>query len=350
VLQLLLPLTTVMLVLQALLLVTWTVFESSRFSHIEIYGLTIRNIRNKMVAHPVTNNQKMVSYVFAAVMVLAIGSLTYGVGRAYAAHLFTVKSIAAAQENDAVTVYNAQQRAVALNPYVDEMRRRYSSTNLIIASAIAQKTDRTEEENQQFAQLVQQSIREARAATLLDPLDTNNWTNLAQIYRSLIGVTDSADQWAIDSYVSAIQTNPQSPTLRIELGGIFFGAEDYDRSIQFFQQAIDLKPDYANGYYNLANAYVETEALENAKATYQATLQLIPADSEDYIRASQELEAVETLLQQGIQEQADQAVTTPTPTEVDAPSTLPDTTGAQLESPLDTVNKPGVEPLNVELE
>jgi tetratricopeptide (TPR) repeat protein len=344
VLQLLLPITTVMMVLQGFLLLAWVVLESGRFSHIEIYGLTIRNIKNSLVAHPLTNNQKMVTYVFTAVMILIIAGLTYGVGRAYAAHAYTVRSIAAAQRNDAITVYNTQQKAVALNPYVDEMRRRYATTNLVIASAIAQKTDRTEQEDQQFAQLVQQSIREARAATLLDPLDTNNWTNLAQIYRALIGVADSADQWAVDSYVSAIQTAPQNPVLRVELGGIFFRSEDYSRSAQFFQQAIDLKLDYANAYYNLANAFAESGQLENAKVAYQATLQLVPADSEDYIRATEELANVEQLLSQSAA-QAPQADVPPAPAQAES---IPDTTSAQFESPLDTVNQPGSEPLNIE--
>jgi tetratricopeptide (TPR) repeat protein len=348
VLQLFVPVTIVVTAIQALLLMAWISLESGRFSHIEIYGLTIRNIKSKLVAHPVTNNHKVVTYVFTALMVLSIGALTYGVGRAYAAHFYTVRSVAAAQRNDAITVYNTQQKAVALNPYLDETRRRYATTNLVVANALAQKTDRTEQENQQFAQLVQQSIREARAATLLDPLDTNNWTNLAQIYRSLVGVADSADQWAVDSYVSAIQTNPQNPILRVEIGGIFFRAADYNRAGQFFQQAIDLKPDYANAYYNLANAYKETGQLENAKITYQATLQLVQADSEDYFRATEELAAVEDLLkQQEATGQTSESLPPATEEQEEQPAAIPDTTSVQLESPLDTIGQPSA-PIDLE--
>lgn len=348
VIQLVLPPSIVILALQGMLLVVWKVLEESRFDEIEVYGLTLRRVKNKTVAHPMTNNARAVLYSFTVVMVLLIGVVTYALGRNTIAHYQMLASLSAAQEGNAIGVYNSQQLAVQMNPYNDSFRRRYASTNLTIAAALAQKADRTPEENQQFSQLVQQAIREAKAATLLDQTDSANWASLAQVYRSLIGAAADADQWAVTSYIQAIQTDPQNPQLRVELGGILYGAENYVEAAQFFQQSIDLKPDYANAYYNLANTLANAGDLQNAKLVYQQTLQLVPADSEDYLQASNELQQVDELLQQQLEQQAAagqaegqaaQGLTQQQPSL---------TSGSLLESPTDTVNQPSTQQLNLD--
>jgi tetratricopeptide (TPR) repeat protein len=256
--------------------------------------------------------------------------------------------LAAAQQNDAVAVYNAQSRAVQLNPYLDEIRRGYASTNIAIASALAQKSDITEQETQQFSQLIQQAIRESQAATLLDPTDTNNWTLLSQIYRSLIGSADAADQWTVSSYVNAIQTDPQNPILRVELGGVLFGTQNYDQAAQFFQQAIESKPDYANAYYNLANTLVKLNRLPEAKSVYQNTLQLIEADSENYVMAAKELEQVDALLEQQAEATKSAGLNSQTQSSTQPSSDpLAATPNSVVDSPLETVNQPSTQPLDL---
>lgn len=352
ILQICFPLTFVMLAFQALILVFWISLEANRFADLEIYGLTVRKVKNKAVAHPVTNTAQVVLYVFVGVITLSVVGISYGLGRAFLAQWYVLKALEAIQANDAVGVYNFQQQAVQLNPYSDELRRQYASTNLTIASALAQKTDQTPEEAEQFSQLVQQAIREGQAATLIDNNDSANWTNLAQIYRALIGVADDADQWAVNSYITAIQTNPQSPGLRVELGGVLYAAENYTEAAQFFQQAINLKPDFANAYYNLANALVRAGQLESAKSVYQQTLQLVPADSEDYLQAAKELEELDTLIIE--QKENDEEVSPNAPSALttdqaaESNSTTPSaTTNSVIESSLDTVSQPSDEPLSL---
>src|SRR5690606_30807573 len=139
----------------------------------------------------------------AVVLLLGVLLLSYFVGRSYAAQVYMNESNKAAVNDDAVRTYELQQRAIALNPYLDIFRRRYAMTNILIAIAISNRTDATEQDRQQVSELLQQSIREARAATMLDPGDSQNWLTLAQIYEQMIGATDEAVQWAIQSYVSA---------------------------------------------------------------------------------------------------------------------------------------------------
>ena len=146
--------------------------------------------------------------------------------------------------------------------------------------------------------MIQQAIREARAATVINGSDSQNWQVLAQIYQNLIGVAEDADQWTVSAYTQAIQTDPTNPVLRVTLGGIFYNNKQYRQAASLFQQAIDLKADYANAYYNIANTLVQLEDYLNAKAAYQQTLLLIEPDSESYITASKELEQVEAKIKE----------------------------------------------------
>lgn len=171
-------------------------------------------------------------------------------------------------------------------------------TNLLIAIALSNKVDATEQNQQQVGELLQQAIREAQAATMLDPGDTNNWITLATIYENMIGATDEAPEWAVQAYVRAIETNPMDPNLRIALGGIFLGQEQFGQAAGIFEQAINIKPDYANSYYNLANALKQLNQLEQAKAAYQQVLALIDPNTDDYTQVALELEELEELIAQ----------------------------------------------------
>lgn len=242
----------------------------------------------------------LIPFVLAAVIT---GAGLYAVGRAYAASYAFFQSSVAMQEDDGVKVYELQQQATVLNPYVASYRSNYALTNLAIATSLANKTDATQQEQEQISALIQQAIREARAATVLRPVDYQTWQVLGQIYRNLIGSAEGADQWAVSAYAQAINVNPTDPLLRIELGGLFYGAQQYNEAISLFQQAAELKPDLPNSHYNLANSLKAAGQLELARTAYQRTLALLPADSQDYILANQELEELE----KQIAEQGDEA-------------------------------------------
>jgi tetratricopeptide (TPR) repeat protein len=74
------------------------------------------------------------------------------------------------------------------------------------------------------------------------------------------------------------------------LGGIYYALKDYDQAIRFFQQAVDVKPNFANGYYNLTAAYREKGDFVKAHEMMQITLSLVPPESEDYSKAKIELD------------------------------------------------------------
>ncbi len=303
VLQLILPSNIVMMALLGATLAVLIAAERHKLPVLQLHALSakITNLK-KAEAMPAGTNQdkSFVSPFNIVAVVLLIGTitLTYLTGRTYAAQYYLNEANKAALQDDAVRTYQLQQRAIAMNPYLDIFRRQYSMTNLLIAIALSNKVDATEQNQQQVGELLQQAIREAQAATMLDPGDTNNWITLATIYENMIGATDEAPEWAVQAYVRAIETNPMDPNLRIALGGIFLGQEQFGQAAGIFEQAINIKPDYANSYYNLANALKQLNQLEQAKAAYQQVLALIDPNTDDYTQVALELEELEELIAQ----------------------------------------------------
>lgn len=234
--------------------------------------------------------------------------LSYFLANAVLAEAAFGDSLRFANENKGAETYNAQIKAISLNPNIANYRVVYSSTNLALANSLASKKDITEDDKKNVTQLVYQSIREAKAAVALDPKNSIYWVNLAQIYRQLINFAQGSDQWALSSYVQAIRLDSTNPQLRLDLGGLLYSLNQYEQAIDQFKQAISLKPDFANAYYNLSYAYKQMKQYPQAYAAMQNVVNIIDANSADHERAISELNSLQALLPK----EAQQATTSAT--------------------------------------
>ncbi len=217
-------------------------------------------------------------------------------GRTWLADYYLRQSFLAAAENRGKDTYDLQIKAAQLNPYADRYRVAFSWTNLALANSIAGNPDISDQDRQDVSQLIQQTIREAKIATNLNGNKVTNWENLASIYRNLINFAEGADQWTIVAYIQAIRLDPTNPLLRVDLGGLHYSLENYDDAIRQFQIATELKPDYTNGYYNLAVAYREKDEIRKAVDNMTIVTNLVEIDSGDYQKAQAELEELKERL------------------------------------------------------
>lgn len=211
-------------------------------------------------------------------------------GRVYGADMAFRRSLDALTQNQGIRVYNEQIKALDLNPYNPNYRRAYSQTNFALANSLSTQENLSDQDRANITQLIQQAINEAKSATVLNPEDSANWENLAQIYRNLINLAEGADQWTIAAYQQAIATDPVNPRIRVNLGGLFYAFQNYEIATRHFENAVNLKPDYANGYYNLAVVYRDREMYQEAYSTMQTVLNLVPLDSPDYQIVKDELD------------------------------------------------------------
>lgn len=293
--QLVLPLNIILLTIQAILLVFWVGSEKDRLT---VYSLNLKGLLSRI--KPLANYSNLIIKALIGLLVIGSFALWAGIALASYSSFLMYQATQATSSNHLIKAYNFQQQAIGLNPYLDTNRRRNAVTNLMIASALSQKADLTDDDRAQFAQLIQQAIREAKAATILDSHDVANWQTLGQVYQTLVGVAEGAEQWTFQAYSEAVRLAPSHPDLRITLGGVLLNTKQYQEALSYFEQAALLKPDYANAYYNGANALKLLQRFDEAKAAYQKTLLLLAPDSEEYLKTAEELQALEQIAKQVI--------------------------------------------------
>lgn len=270
---------------------------------------------------------KQFSLIPLGLLVIGVAIAFYLGGRAYAADLHFWRSLVAFAENQGIEVYNRQIKALNLNPNHTSYRLAYAQTNFALANSLASQPELTDQDRAQITQLVQQAIREAKLATVLGPRNAETWENLAQLYQNLLNFAQGSDQWAIAAYLQAVATDPINPRIRVNLGGLYYSLQNYDAAVRQFQNAVDLKPDFANGYYNLAAAYREQEKYVEAYNAMQLVLNLIPSNSADYQQAKGELDELAKKL----------------PAEVAAPTQPPTPSEKELTKP-EPLPTPVIEP------
>lgn len=195
----------------------------------------------------------------------------------------------------AIVTYNCLVKAEQLNPYIDLYRVDLAQTNFALANSIAAQKGPTEaspggsltdEDKRTIQQLLSQAINEGRAAVAVAPHSARNWEILASIYRQISGVAQNALAFSLDAYGRAIQKDPSNPMLRLNVGGIYYSVKNYDLAIRFFTDAIYLKPDYANAFYNLSVALRDKGDLRGAQAAAERVVSLLEPKSSDYQTAS----------------------------------------------------------------
>ncbi len=245
----------------------------------------------------------LTSIVFGVILlvVLGLGYLTYD---------FTInninfqKSLVAATQNNGSLTYTYQANALNsfTGKYTDAYYRVYSQTNLALANALAnsnQGKKPTQETTQTIYTLVQQSINSARTATTLSPSNALNWQNLSNIYRSLIGFGQNADSFAILAAQQSVRLDPTNPQEYINLGGIYYQLKNWDKALEQFQLAINLKPDLPNAYYNHAHALIEKGDLNTALTELNTVKQLVSKDSTNVKKITEEITNLEKRIKDG---------------------------------------------------
>jgi len=90
---------------------------------------------------------------------------------------------------------------------------------------------------------------------------------------------DAAAPNAIETYQSAVSTNPNSAEAYSNLGWGYYGQRNFDKSIEAFRQALALDRNYTDAHYGLGLALKESGAGPQAVAEFEAVVKLAPQDT-----------------------------------------------------------------------
>lgn len=254
------------------------------------------------------------SLPLALILSLVLVALSLGgfllVGKVFASTVTFGSALTASRHNEAKETYDLLLQAARLNPYNEDIRRSFANLNLTLAQALTQKENLTEEEKQTALTLIQQAIRESKAAVTLNPRNPANWVSLANIYQNLIGAVNQADQWAIAAQIQAIQVAPTNPQLRFDLGNIYRRSRRDEQALRLYEQTIQLKPDYANAYYNIADIYRVRGDKQRQLAFLEQTLKLVKTTSADYEKLKEQTDTLRSEVTELIKQQQAQRTAT----------------------------------------
>ena len=206
--------------------------------------------------------------------------------------------------------YNSLVEAEKLAPLNDLYRIDLAQTNFALANSIAvSKAPNeaspggylTDQDKVNIRTLLSQAIQEGRAAVTLNPRNAANWEVLGSIYRNISGVAENALQFSLDSYGRAVANDPLNPLLRLSVGGVYYSVRNYDLAVRFFTDTVNLKPDYANGWYNLSVALRDKGDLQSAQAAAERVLSILQTNTEsaDYQTAAKYLEDLKSRIATG---------------------------------------------------
>ncbi|MFH0979897.1 MAG: hypothetical protein V1803_03060 [Candidatus Roizmanbacteria bacterium] len=271
-------------------LIVWFLFFISIAELSRIYNLG-SNINKKIV------DLSDLQPIYIGIVIISFGFIIasgYFLGRSYASEYYFKKSLDGVVKNNLKEIYENQRQAIILNPYMEKFRSNFAQINLVIANNLLQKGEKeiTEQDKQTVIQAIQAGIAEAKAVISLNPQKAANWELLASIYRNIINVTKDADAWTVSAYQRAIVLDPQNPIYRISLGGVYYSSAKYEEASRLFEQAVSLKPDWPNAYYNYAWANFQKEDYPQAVNAMENALNLInpKLNKEDYEKAKKDLE------------------------------------------------------------
>jgi len=77
-------------------------------------------------------------------------------------------------------------------------------------------------------------------------------------------------------WLSAAKTSPSSHQNHNNLGDLYARHGDYQKAVEEFQKAIELKPNYGDAYHNIANVYHQMGRDDLAEQNYQKALSFNP--------------------------------------------------------------------------
>lgn len=125
----------------------------------------------------------------------------------------------------------------------------------------------------------------AKKAIATAPFAVITHETIGMIYRDIAPYSDNNEYAVVKAFKDASSLEPNSPVLLNELGNAYERANYGQDAINSFKRAIELKKDYLDAQYGLANAYARTEnqteaidILKNILAEYNISDETKKAD------------------------------------------------------------------------
>lgn len=233
------------------------------------------------------------SFAFVLILIMGIGFFIL-YSQKYAAEVKYFQGLRAWQKGDIDRSIVFISQAASLNPQMTVFWRDLSQVYLAkINQVIADVGLSREAKSSQVQGLISSAINSLIQATTIEPHNAANWSIRGFVYRSMIGVLDGAEDWAIKTYQKASELEPNNPYILTEIGLSYLSKSDLltkqgekERAVENlklardnFDKAISLKVDYAPAHYQIAMIYIREEKIKEAITKLEEIKQISPFDT-----------------------------------------------------------------------
>lgn len=195
----------------------------------------------------------------------------------YAAVLFGEGNKALAR-NDFGKAEELFDRAIKFDKR-DLYLRSMTDLGMVKLQQIVSSGGNPDEVRRKFQTTLTQTIQNADEAAKINPADSLNWISLGRVFESVMpfqiqGVVERAQ----DSYAKAGDKAPTSPEIFLAAGRVEIMKNDLPRAREFLERAINLKGDYAQAHFLLAQLEATTGNIDLAIKSAETTAFLQPND------------------------------------------------------------------------
>jgi len=243
-----------------------------------------------------------------ALIGVALGTL-YFLGINYTANIYAKQGIDSFnEEQDIDKALNKMNTATTIDPNDDLILRAASQAFIIKLNEVANNSELEQQEaSKQAGAAAQGAITFAERATKINPLNGQNWIQLARVYEAIIGLTEGAEERALSAYSKSIELDPFNPSLPVSVARVHLAAADVlranlnalaqtegdvsregellamreehlNKAIESASRAIELKNNYSTARLVLASAYGRLGNLQKAIAEVREAISSNPND------------------------------------------------------------------------
>ena len=262
----------------AVIFIMTFMFSGLFFSSIYLAGLV------KVSSYPFSINPRS-GFVMSLVLVatfVACGALAFGLFKSSQSMWYFQKSVYAASKDGGIAdAENYMNKAISSVPY-DIYYRSLAQIEVTKLSQVVSQ-DTTKVSKDEIQKEVSDSLSSAISAALnarnTDPSNYLNWIALGQVYDSAVSLKiPGAYESASFSYNEAFRRNPKNPGIALLFSKLESDNGNLAQAKNYALQAIQMKQNYLDAYYLLAQIEVANKNLKGAIDATSAAVVLNPND------------------------------------------------------------------------
>jgi len=139
-----------------------------------------------------------------------------------------------------------------------------------------------------------EALDAARRGTQINPKSAQNWFNLGVLEAKISRTDANFISESTRDFQQAIDNDPTNPRLRLDIGEVYYQLGRFDKSSDYFSQAVAVAPNLANPHYNLSLSLQSEGKITEAIFSAEKTLSLLSPNSPDYRAADKLLQTLKS--------------------------------------------------------